>query len=274
MTSHGDPRRPLPCGRRSPTMVRWFTWYVRKYLRKNFHAVRLANDVPLAIPAGPIVVVLNHPSWWDPLLCVALAELFRGREHYAVIDSAALARYRIFERLGFFGVELGTAGGALNFLRTSRAILNEPGAMLWITAQGHFADPRDRPIRLQPGVGHLLHRLDGAAFVPLAIEYLFWGERYPEALARFGEPILIERGAEKSADDWLGQVTDALEKTMNELAQKALARDASQFHPLIAGKAGVGGFYDLWRRLRAFLHREKFQPAHGNAPAASRGDGP
>jgi hypothetical protein len=46
-----------------------------------------------------------------------------GRAHYAPIEAAALARYRFFERLGFFGIELGTVRGGVVFMRTSLAIL-------------------------------------------------------------------------------------------------------------------------------------------------------
>ncbi len=46
----------------------------------------------------------------DPLICLRLAaELFPDRTHYGPIDAQALGRYRFFEKLGFFGVEAGTA---------------------------------------------------------------------------------------------------------------------------------------------------------------------
>src|SRR5262245_38368200 len=82
---------------RSPRLVRWFLRYVRRYLRKNFHAVRLARSGQALDPGGPLVVVLNHPSWWDPLVGLLLTQLFSTRAHYGPIESAALAKYRFFE---------------------------------------------------------------------------------------------------------------------------------------------------------------------------------
>ena len=71
-------------------------------------------------------------------------------------------------------------GAALTFLKTSLAILSRPDSVLWITAQGEFVNPRERPIRLKPGIGHLIHRLKDVTVVTLAIEYPFWNDRCPE----------------------------------------------------------------------------------------------
>ena len=96
--------------RRSPWLIRLFTRHVKRfYLARDFHAVRLSRSGrPGPVPDGPLIVVLNHPSWWDPLVALVLTELFPDRAHYAPMDADALRRYRIFERLGMFGIEPGT----------------------------------------------------------------------------------------------------------------------------------------------------------------------
>src|SRR5262249_11061377 len=152
-----------------------FRWYVHRYLGRHFRAVRLSRSgCGPRLPDGPLAIVLNHPSWWDPLICLVLSQRFAGRSHYAPMDAANLEQYRFFARLGFFGVERGSLRGARNFLRIGRAILDRSDSVLWITAQGRFADPRDRPVRLASGLGHLLARVSGGIVVPLAIELVFW----------------------------------------------------------------------------------------------------
>jgi 1-acyl-sn-glycerol-3-phosphate acyltransferase len=215
------------------------------------------------VPDGPLVVVLNHPSWWDPLVGLALAELFPDRAHYTPMDADALRRYRIFERLGVFGIEPGTMRGAKEFLLTSRAILARPATALWITAQGRFADARERPPDVQPGVAHLAHRLERAVILPLALEYPFWEERYPEALARFGQAIVVERGADRTVQEWHTCIEEALASTQDALACESQRRDPAAFDTLVGGKAGVGGVYDCWRWLRARLLGAPFRAEHG-----------
>lgn len=248
--------------RRSEFYWGWFLWYIRRYLRKNFHAVRLAKRPPLPDLAGPLLVVMNHPSWWDPLVACLLSTRFPQRVPYGPFDAAALQRYPIFEKLGFYPVEQGTPRGGVEFLRVSLALLEQPDTALWITAQGRFADVRERPVVLKAGVGHLLQRLTAGHVLPLALEYPFWDERYPEALARFGEPLPITPGI--AAEDWLARISGAMATTQDELRADALTRDPARFEALVGGSVGVGGFYDWWRRWRAWLRGEKFSAAHGD----------
>jgi 1-acyl-sn-glycerol-3-phosphate acyltransferase len=210
----------------------------------------------------PLIVVLNHPSWWDPLIGVVLAGLYPERAHHAPMDAKALARYRFFNRLGFYGVEPGTARGAIAFLRTTTAILSQPKTAVWITAQGQFTDPRVRPPRLRSGIGHIARRLNQGVIVPLALEYPFWEERLPEALARFGEPTMIERGRESSAGEWVERIESNLAATQDALMGDALSRNAGAFETLVTGKAAIGGLYDRWRGLSAWLRGERFQAEH------------
>jgi 1-acyl-sn-glycerol-3-phosphate acyltransferase len=146
--------------RRWTWLIRGFRRYVRRYVRKHVHAVRLAKAGGSFPPAAePVLVVLNHPAWWDPLVGVVLSDAVADRDQFAAIDAGALLRYRIFGRLGFVGVDPTSFRGAAEFLRVGQLILSEPNRVLWVTAQGRFADVRERPLALRSGVGHLAARL-------------------------------------------------------------------------------------------------------------------
>lgn len=247
-----------------------FKRYCRGYLRRHFHSIRLARaDWPMDPVGEPVIIAFNHPSWWDPLIAMALSGLMPGRTNYGPIDARALGKYRFFQKLGFFPVEQGTRKGAISFLRTSEAILKAPNTSLWIAAQGRFTDVRERPVQLRPGIGHLVHRLDRCVILPLAIEYTFWTERLPEALARFGSPIRVDGGGKNPPEEWVRLIEANLTATLDALAQDSQQRNADAFAVLLGGKAGVGGIYDLWRRFKAFVQGRQFVPEHG-APDSSQ----
>lgn len=250
----------------SPRLVALFSAYGERYVARSFHAVRLSRtDRPdqKALRGRALVVCLNHPSWWAPMICMMLAlRLFPERRHYVPIESAALERYRFFGKLGFFGVD-GTLRGTRRFLETGRRILEQPDAVLWVTPQGRFADPRERPVQLLPGVGRLLaHCRAEAHALPLALEYPFWDERFPEALARFGQPIPLPV-RDMSTADWTHILARRIQSAQDGLAADALTRDPARFELLGRGRVGVGLTYDLWRRFRARLRGERFRAGHG-----------
>jgi 1-acyl-sn-glycerol-3-phosphate acyltransferase len=189
---------------------------------------------------------------------------FPDRMHYSPIASAGLEKYRFFEKLGFFGINPNTRAGAARFLTIGEQVLQQPNGALWVTVQEHFSDVRERPVRVEAGAGHLARRARNTVMLPVALEYAFWNERYPEAFACMGEPIPIDDGSLRSARQWSEEFSRALERTQAALSQAVIARDAAKFEPLLAGTAGIGGVYDLWRALKARLHGRRFQPEHGS----------
>ncbi|MBL9122124.1 MAG: lysophospholipid acyltransferase family protein [Planctomycetaceae bacterium] len=265
-TSQGHPRS-IELPRVSPAIWRVFSSYVTRYLRKQFHGVRVLRTGAFPQVAGePLAIYLNHPSWWDPLVCICLARNYlNDRTSYGPFDSEALARYRILERIGCFGVEQGSLRGTIRFLQIGGEILRRPLTALWITAQGEFVDPRSRPVALRAGLGHLAARAERGAFVPLAIEYVFWTERSPEVLLSFGEPLRAGSEALPCGDTRACSEALAarLERTQDQLAQAAQRRDPAEFTTVLSGRVGVNWFYDTWRRGWATLRGRAFQLEHG-----------
>jgi 1-acyl-sn-glycerol-3-phosphate acyltransferase len=256
----------------SDLTLRLFRRVVRSYFRRHFRAVSVQRAEVLAQASGPLVVYANHSSWWDPMVSVLLAEkLQAGARHYAPMDAAALAKYPILRRLGIFPIDMATARGAAQFLRTSQGILDS-GGVLWITPQGRFADAREALV-FKPGLGALAARNPGLRFVPLAIEYTFWDERLPETLLRFGEPVALAAGV--SSEEATALLVTALSRTMDDLRSAAIARDPRVFTPLLSGGRGTGGLYALGRRVRALFtgtpvvldHTQRDEPP---APTAER----
>lgn len=263
-TSHGDTQLPPYASH----LHGWFMWYVRRYLRRHFHAIRLLKSevddsaVP-AIEGEPVLLYTNHPGWWDPLIFLTIAErLYPERLNYGPIDASALGRYSFLERIGFLGIEPDSFKGAARFLRLAKAAMNRSDVLFWVTAQGTFADPRQRPVMIRPGVGHVAATADRGLVIPLAVEYPFWGERLPEALVAFGPPQRIEDFPERDAHSWHDHLTETLANTQDRLASAAITRDPNCFSRLATGRTGVGGAYDFFRRLQAWLAGKPFDPAH------------
>jgi 1-acyl-sn-glycerol-3-phosphate acyltransferase len=263
-------RAELP--RRWHWLVRGFRRYAHRYVRKHFHAVRLsATGSPFPPPGDePLLVVLNHPSWWDPMICIVLSSLMKDRDQFAAIDAEAVKRYAFFKKLGFVGVNTKSLRGAAEFLRTGETILSEPNRAYWVTAQGRFTDVRERPLGLQVGVGHLAARLTRGVVVPVALEYTFWTERTPEALVRVGEPLRVADHVGLSGKEWLALIGGALTQNLDVLNVEAMSRDPSRFTALLSGKVGVGGPYDWWRRVKAWVRGEKFDASHDAATRGTR----
>ncbi len=257
------PDRRLP--RVNTWQLRLFAGYCRYYLRRHFHRLYLLDLAAVKVPDDkPLLICMNHPSWWDPLLAVYLSqEMFPSRRHYGPIAAAAISKYKFFEKLGFFPIDPHTRDGAFRFLQIGRSALATQGCTLWVTAQGQFEDVRVRPTKFQAGVGHLARSSTDFVMLPLALEYSFRRERTPEAFVCFGEPIEIRDGRSQTAQDWTNIFANAVESTQDYLAERVKAGHENYFQELLSGAAGVGGVYDAWRAVKSYARGKRFRAEHG-----------
>jgi len=254
-----------------------FQWYIPRYIRKHFHALAL-NRTALAAPdissKDSLVVYANHASWWDPLFAMYSAnQMFPDFTFHAPIAAAALEKYRIFSKLGFFPVEQETFLGAKHFLDVSLRLLQRPGTSIWITPEGRFTDVRDHTAEFMPGLAHLAHSLQRRTepgsvrtwFVPISIEYTFWEERLPEILVWFGEPQLVahREAPAPSKSEWNDRLVTALRDAQTNLSAAAIARDESVFEVMLSGSAGTSRVYDAWRRAWSRISGRPIELQHG-----------
>ena len=243
--------------RRQEWFCRLFRWYTRRLVGKSFNAMRLATggiDTFAAFDAhdGPTILLLNHQSWWDPILTVALVDRFTPtREVFAPMDRAMVEQFAFMRKLGLFGVDLDDPSAFRALVQYASELSREsPNPSFWITPQGQFADVR-APLELRPGAAAIAARLakDGAPprVLSLAIEFAFWEDRKPEVLLLAKHCPPPERS---TTSLWQRQMTDSMQTAMANLAELAIARAASAFETVLGrGASGVNPVYDSILKL-------------------------
>lgn len=261
--------REAPASRFDPRVGRVFAWIAERMLRRSFAAVRLESGSrpeleALRAHAGPIVLLLHHPSWWDPLIVAFLRRrCFGDRSVIGAMDAHELARFGIFRRLGVIGVDPDDPASARRLLsEVARRWRCEPRALCAITPQGRLVDPR-APVDARPGAAMLLDGHPEAMAAVVALEYPFWSSRRPEALIRIRR---LPAPASGGARGWHRAMIEAMERGRVELATAAIARDERAFETLVAGSRG-GGLYAWWQRLTG---RGSEIDARRRAPPATR----
>jgi 1-acyl-sn-glycerol-3-phosphate acyltransferase len=253
-----------PVGRYDPRRMAFFHFIFARFFRKHMRAVRVAKwGMPGAYGGRPLVVFANHPGWWDGVAFMLLSQaLFVPRRMYIPMDKAALDRYPFMRRIGVFGIETGSPRGAIAFLKVAKDVLGVPDRMLWMNAPGRFADVRERPVPIAPGMTRLPEIAPDALFVPLALDYPFWTERKAEMLCAFGEPIEGQTLQAMDRDARAIALSEALGATMDRLAGDAIARDPVRFETLLRGREGMGGIFQTWRRIVAAARGQRYDPRH------------
>ena len=260
--AHEHTRTGFLASDRSEGFIRVFTWYTRRLFAKKFAAVRLCQESEpiarsLSSHAGPAIVVMNHCSWWDPLVAVLLSSTFTpDRRGCGPMDLSQLQKFRFFRKLGVFGVNPDEARSIVPMLAHVEALIAaHPATTLWITPQGRFCDIRTE-IAIKPGAAALAARLGPSCRVfSLAIEYGFWTDAKPEVFLRFTEiptPATAPGSSPTppTARAWTDAMQQAMTANAESLAGRVIARDPSAFTIISGGTARINPAYDWWLKLR------------------------
>lgn len=256
------PRVALPA-HRTGAVLRFFDRYVPRYVGRRFHRVHLWDDADaLAVPRDrPLVFAMSHASWWDVLIGYHLARQVLGIESYAPMDEAQLRRYRILRRLGLYSVDRASRAGVRDFLGYSAALLR-PGRAVWMTPQGAITSSRRRPVRFQPGIGHLVRRVPGTAVVTVAVAYEFLEEPRAEVFVKLGRPRLFEASLTPAIITyWLER---ALEGELDAVERALTRRDLSAFRVVLEGATSTSFVYDRVRAVRRVLTGRPDPARHGD----------
>ena len=251
---------------KTPWLQNLFSQYTRRYLQRNFHAIYQYGATPCADLTEniPLLVALNHSSWWDVLLGLLAAEDFFSREWYGVMDARQLERYQFFARLGMIGVDRESLVGVKEFLAYSETLLQNTPRALWLTPQGEMLSNLRRPVRFQPGIGHLAERLGDFYFTTVVFHYEFWNEKRPEAFISLSPVERVRVGADFRRREFVAAQERRIERQLDELLEAVQSRDAGRFCPLLQGATGISATYDLIRAVGAKLRGQDFRSEHSD----------
>lgn len=220
---------------KSPFLEKFFVPYTAWSLRRHFHAVHLLGDAPLSDSGEnlPLLVCLNHSSWWDVMLGLHTAYSLFDWEAYSVMDERQLQRYRFFSKLGMIGADRTSLSGIKEFLRYAETLLQGKRRALWITAQGEFQSNSVRPMEFQPGIAHLADKLGDCLLTTVAFHYEFWNEPKPEAFVSLSPLTRLTKTPDFNRRAFLASLEQRMEAQLDALLQAVQARDPAAFQTLL-----------------------------------------
>ena len=94
-----------------PVFRRFFVRHAVRMIRRRFHAGRILKGDAEALRTmdlaeAPTILLLSHPSWWDPLVGLVIWHLYLpSRDVLFPMDATQLARFPFFRRVGSFGID-------------------------------------------------------------------------------------------------------------------------------------------------------------------------
>lgn len=177
--------------RKSALFGRWFARVAERRIRGHFGAVHLAGREILerALAAGPVLVVLNHSSYWDTLWIIALARRILGADAYAMMDARHLRRLPFFAKVGAFGVDRDQPRDGVKAVRYAARLLERPGTLVFVFPQGEERPSTVRPLGFEGGAAAIARVARAATVLPMGLRYEHGSSPRPTLYAAIGPPL-------------------------------------------------------------------------------------
>jgi 1-acyl-sn-glycerol-3-phosphate acyltransferase len=208
-------------------------------------AAQIEGELPLAND-GPLIVYLNHPSWWDGYLCFVIDRiLLRSRfDSYLMMEDLQLRSYRFFTWSGAFSVDRTRAESAARSLRYIAALLGrEQPSSLFIFPQGTISPNDQRPLRLYRGAAQIAAQLNReVSFLPVALRYEFGKEQRPEALMRIGPAHRVAPPLHATA--LTRELQQRLSQNCDQLRDDFLEGRTASYPTIVHGRTGINRLFD------------------------------
>lgn len=176
---------------RRPWLARYLTVHISRRLRRSFAALHLhgAEALRRAAREHPLLIVVNHTSWWDGLVLVYLTRRVLELDGYALMDAANLRALPFFGALGAFGLDLQSPQDVAAGLRYAAGLLDRPGRVVWVFPQGREQPSGTRPLGFRRGAARIAQLAPESRVVPMALRYELGPVERPLLYVSFGAAL-------------------------------------------------------------------------------------
>jgi 1-acyl-sn-glycerol-3-phosphate acyltransferase len=226
--------------------------FARRSLARAFDRVWLQQHGPLPEPrGGPLILYLNHSSWWDGYLMYVIHRVVLGGRFdvHLLMEERQLRAYRFFSWSGAFSINRQDPEDARRSQQYAANLLRGGGRprALFIFPQGKIVPADRRPLVTYPGIARIVALAGPLTLCPVALRYEFLGQQWPHAFIRIGP---AHRPADPSdIAGTLADVTARLTAACDALRDDVLGLQLGRFRPLLRGRRGVDQRFDGFRRL-------------------------
>lgn len=242
-------QNPLPAipARHSWLGAQFVYWLLVRYaVWQQFDRVWLKVAGALPTPEhGPLIVYLNHSSWWDGYVAAILhREVLRQRfTAYVMMDEQQLKQYRFFSWIGAFSVDRAhprRAWASVQYI--GRLLAERRDHSLWIFPQGELLPNDRRPIAVHAGTARIVRLAGGATLWPVVARFEFRNEQRPEVFIRAGPAHHVPTDYDEKT--LTAEIQQRLTAAADALRDDVCNDTLDDYRELLRGRPGVNRVFD------------------------------
>lgn len=214
---------------------RVFSVYNRNLIKRRFHSLRVENlnNLKQKDKSVPLVIYLNHSSWWDGLILYQLGKI-TSLDQFVMMEEKQLKNLQLFRKLGAFSVVRESPRDAVKSINYAVELLKEKtDRVLWIFPQGEIKPNDLRPLDFFHGISRIIQKLENCRILPVAFRYEFLNEFKPEIFVKVGEVQEFQALKDFDSKETTKNLEIKLTKLLDDLRNDIAAQNTESYENIV-----------------------------------------
>jgi len=141
--------------RHHPVIDPFFTWYVKRTVKRHFQEVNFINR--FEDKGLPVLLIANHMSWWDGMWLRVFNEKYLGRKFNFMMLEDQLRKHWYFQYIGGFSVQKGSRT-VVQSLEHAAWLLGNNDNLVLMFPQGEIQSMHTGTYHFDKGIEAILSR--------------------------------------------------------------------------------------------------------------------
>ncbi|SFJ90542.1 1-acyl-sn-glycerol-3-phosphate acyltransferase [Halobacillus dabanensis] len=208
----------------------WLQWGFTRFNRMflHYHFQNILVDAPENPPNKKTLFLINHSTWWDPLLVFHLNDQIIRSDGYGMMQEDGLRRFPFFRSIGAYSVNSDNHRHLIESLRYSMDLL-QASKTVWIFPQGAEQPLEKRPLEFFSGIAYLAQKCPDTNVVPISLYYALEHTKKPNAYITIGEPLDKERYRNLDRKSMTEHFEKKAEQQLDILRERVIHEDYEVF---------------------------------------------
>jgi chlorobactene lauroyltransferase len=214
---------------------RIFSVYNQNLIKRRFHSLKVENlnNLKQKDKRVPLVVYLNHSSWWDGLIFYHLGKI-ASLDQFVMMEEKQLKNLQLFRKLGAFSVVRENPREAVKSINYAVNLLKEKtDRTLWIFPQGEIKPNDSRPLYFFHGISRIIEKLGHCRVLPVALRYEFLSEFKPEVFVKVGEIQKFQMNKDFDSKEMTKNLELKLTKLLDNLRNDIAAQNTGSYENIV-----------------------------------------
>ncbi|MFA9557967.1 lysophospholipid acyltransferase family protein [Evansella sp. AB-rgal1] len=221
-----------------------FSVYNKRLLRRHFHRICLMKHWDK--PTNPAIFLVNHSSWWDPLVLFYLNTSFLETDAIAMMSEEGLTRFPFFRKIGAFSISQTSRKSIIRSLNYASEQISE-GKSVFIFPQGKEIHLEKRPLSFFSGAAYLSEKHPTIPVIPITFYHSLCHYQLPEWYITIGEAIRVPNF--RNRKEGTNEFEKRMESQLDELRVLVIEEKKDTFTTILQGKTGVSVKLEKFKQL-------------------------